>query len=83
MALDSNGDRMDSYEVMNFVLEPASGAKVLRSVAVGVFNSTLGQYKAYERIVVWPGGTTEVPADYAFQGDCCTPGGKGGITVLD
>ena len=38
---------------------------VMSSVAVGMFDSTQGQYKAYEQAVVWPGNTTEVPADYA------------------
>ena len=61
VALDSNGDRIDSYEVMNFVIEAGN---VMRSVAVGMFNSTEGQYEAYERVVVWPGKTTEIPADY-------------------
>ena len=67
VALDSNGDRIDSYEVMNYVLEEGG---VMRSVAVGMFNSTIWQYKAYERTVVWPGrgSTTEVPADY-ISGD--------------
>ena len=61
VALDSNGDRIESYEVMNYVLEAGNATS---SVAVGMFNSTQGQYKAYERAVVWPGKTTEVPVDY-------------------
>ena len=65
VTLDSNGDRIDSYEVMNFVVKAGD---VMRNVAVGMFNSTLEQYKAYDRTVVWPGGTTEVPADY-FSGE--------------
>ena len=64
VALDSNGDRIESYEVMNYVLEEGD---VTHSVAVGVFNSTEGQYEAYTRAVVWPGNTIEVPADY-FSG---------------
>jgi hypothetical protein len=62
VALDSNGDRIDSYELMNFVLEAGN---VMRSVAVGMFNNTLGEYKAYSPAVVWPGGTIVVPADYS------------------
>ena len=65
VALDSNGDRIESYEVMNYVLEEGN---VMRSVAVGMFNCTKGQYEAYERVVVWPGNTTETPADY-FSGE--------------
>jgi hypothetical protein len=65
VALDSNGDRIDSYEVMNYVLKAGD---VIHSVAVGMFNSTLGQYRAYERPVVWPGNAWEVPADY-FSGE--------------
>ena len=34
------------------------------SVAVGMYNSSSRQYVTYERVVVWPGRTVEVPADY-------------------
>ena len=64
VVLDSKGDLITSYEVMNTVLEEGD---VFSSVAVGKYNSTLRQYKAYERAVVWPGETSEVPADY-FSG---------------
>ena len=59
--LDDKGDRIESYEVMNHVLE-ADGE--ISSVAVGTYDSTLKQYRAYERVVVWPGNTLEVPVDY-------------------
>ena len=62
--LNSNGDGIVSYEVMNYVLKEGD---VMSSVPVGMFNSTLGQYKAYEPPVVWPGNTLEVPVDY-FSG---------------
>ena len=62
VAIDSNGDRIESYEVMNYVLEEGD---VMRSVVVGMFNSTNGQYEAYKQAVVWPGSTKEVPADYS------------------
>ena len=65
MVLDGNGDRVESYEVMNYVLKAGD---VMSSVAVGIFNSTQGQYKTYERPVVWPGNTLEVPTDY-FLGE--------------
>ena len=60
VALNARGDRIESYEVINYVLE-ANGT--LGSVLVGVYNCTLEQYEAY-KAVVWPGNTTEVPADY-------------------
>ena len=63
VALNARGDRIESYKVMNYVLE-ANGT--LGSVLVGVYNCTLEQYEAY-KAVVWPGNTTEVPADY-FSG---------------
>ena len=51
VALDSHGDRIESYEVMNYVLKEGN---VMSSVAVGMFSA--GQkYEAYERAVVWPG----------------------------
>ena len=59
VTLDSKGDRVESYELMNYVLEEGN---VMRSVAVGGY--TQQQYSAHERSVVWPGGRTEVPADY-------------------
>ena len=72
MALDSRGDRIESYEVMNYVVEEGD---VMHSVPVGRFNSTLGQYKACERAVIWPGNTTTVPVDYLSgrQMDCNRP----------
>ena len=68
VALDSNGDRMDSYEVMNYVLEEGD---VMRSVAVGIFDITEGQYEAYERAIVWPGNSTSVPRDNVPGDDPC------------
>ena len=65
VALNSEGNRTESYEAMNYVLKAGD---VMRSVAVGTFNSTLEQYMAYKRPVVWPGNSTEVPADY-FSGE--------------
>ena len=65
VALDSSGDRIASYEVMNYVVGPSD---VMSIVAVGLYNSSARHYRAYERPVVWPGNTTEVPADY-FSGE--------------
>ena len=62
VALDSNGDRIESYEVMNIVLEAGD---VVSSVAVGLFDATLKEYKAYGEAVVFPGNTTKVPADFS------------------
>jgi hypothetical protein len=62
VSLDSHGDRIESYEVMNYVLEAGD---VMSSVAVGVFNATLQEYSAYERAVIWPGSRMEVPVDYS------------------
>lgn len=63
VALDANGDSIESYEVRNYVLED----NVMSSVAVGMYN-TRRQYVTYEQVVVWPGNTTVVPADFV-QGD--------------
>ena len=46
---------------MNYVLEEGD---VTHGVAVGIFNSTEGQYEAYEQAVVWPDNSTSVPRDY-------------------
>ena len=72
VSLDKHGDRIQSYEMMNYILKEGNvldGDDVMSSVAVGMFNSTQEQYSAYERQVVWPGKTLEVPADY-FSGAC-------------
>ena len=61
VVLDRKGDRIESYEMMNYVLKEGD---VMSSVAVGIFNCTQRQYKAYERAVVWPGSTKDVPVDY-------------------
>ena len=34
------------------------------SVPTGIFNHSVQQYEAYERAVVWPRRTMEVPVDY-------------------
>ena len=60
VVLDKQGDRIESYDVMNFVVEADGG---MGSVPVGLYNSSLGEYTAYERAVVWPGGTHQVPRD--------------------
>ena len=59
VALDANGDRIPSYQVMNYVI---GVDHVPGSVPVGVFST--GQYTAYQCVVLWPGNTTEVPKDY-------------------
>ena len=59
--LDESGDKIESYELMNYVLKEGD---VMSSVAVGMFDSVLQQYSAYEQAVVWPGNTMEVPTDY-------------------
>ena len=65
VTLDSNGDRIESYEVMNYVAEADGG---IGGVPVGMFSSTTQKYLAYERAVVWPGNTIEVQVDY-FSGE--------------
>ena len=60
LVLDENGDRVESYEIMNYVVG-ADGA--ISGVPVGKYDSTERQYTAYERAVVWPGSTMEVPKD--------------------
>ena len=63
--LDSSGDMILNYEVMSYVVD---ARRVMSSVAVGIFNSAQGQYQAYMQLLVWPGETNKVPADY-FAGD--------------
>ena len=60
--LNEHGDRIESYEVMNYVMLE-DGAT--RSLPVGRYNSTTRKYLAYGRAVVWPGHTTVVPNDSA------------------
>jgi len=60
VALDENGDRVESYEIMNYVVGADSA---ISGVPVGKYDSTERQYTAYERAVVWPGSTMEVPKD--------------------
>ena len=60
--LDSNGDRNESYEVMNYVHGVDNS---MSSAAVGLYNSsTVQRYVPSERAIAWPGKTTVVPADY-------------------
>ena len=62
VALDQHGNRIEAYEVMNDVVGVNGG---IASVPVGLYNSSLQKYLAYERAVVWPGNTVDVPADYS------------------
>ena len=64
VALDQHGDRIGSYEVMNYVLREGGA---IESVPVGLYNSTTQEFLAYERAVVWPGNSSEIPADF-FSG---------------
>ena len=64
VALDAQGDRLDMYEVVNYVVGQDGE---IDTVPVGLYNSTLQQYIAYGRTVVWPGKTMEVPVDYAVD----------------
>ena len=66
VTLNSEGDRIESYEVMNYVLEEGD---VIRSVAVGIWDSVQSQYNAYEQPVLWPGGMTTVPGDFFLSED--------------
>ena len=50
VALDNHGDRIGSYEVMNYVVGPHD---VMSSVPIGVYNSTRAEYTA-KGLVVWP-----------------------------
>ena len=64
VALDSQGDRLESYEVINCVLEAGN---VMHSVAVAVLDNTRQQYRTYKRAIVWPGKRVQAPVDY-FSG---------------
>ena len=62
VALDAQGDRIESYEMMNYVLRAGGG---LSSVPVGMYNSSLQQYQAYEKaVVIWPGNLIAVPQSH-------------------
>ena len=61
VVLNSQGDRIQSYEVMSYV-QGADAA--MGTVPAGVYINEEHQYRAYERAVVWPGNTTAVPIDF-------------------
>ena len=63
VALDNNGDRIQSYEVVSYVQNENHGG--MRSVRIGVYNSTIHQYSAHPEVVWWPGSTMVVPVDYS------------------
>ena len=67
VALDQRGDRLESYEVMNYVVVGTAGE--ISSVPIGWYNMTSQQYRGLDRVVVWPGNTTDIPADYT-SGAC-------------
>ena len=57
---------MNRYEMVNVVLTDG----VIGGVPVGFYNNTNCQWETGERAAVWPGNTTDVPADY-FSGEVC------------
>ena len=59
VALDRNGDRIQSYQVMNYVMVNGKASTEL----VGSFDSNEGRYTANGRAVVWPGDSDVVPVD--------------------
>ena len=71
VTLNTKGDRIESYEVMNYVMR-ADG--VMSSMPVGVYNSEVRQYEAYDRAVMWPGSTEEVPEDWISAETICMAG---------
>ena len=66
VSLDEQGDRIESYEVMNYVVAADGG---VGCVPVGFYSSDEQRYTAYARAVIWPGNTTNVPVDYS-SGAC-------------
>ena len=68
--LDRKGDRIESYAMMNHVVEKDGK---MNTVPVGVYDS-MQRYREYEQAVVWPGGMTEVPSDYASGSAASTCG---------
>ena len=66
VALDKQGDRIESYMVLNYILAPDG---VMRSVRVGLYNSTLHQYRS-EGTIVWPGDVAVCPPDFVNPSPC-------------
>ena len=64
VALDEKGDRIEDYEVANYVLTTDG---VMEIVTVGVFNNTLKKYYPSAHAIVWPNGSNDVPRDVACQ----------------
>ena len=58
--LDNHGDRIETYEVMNYVVGKDGE---IDSMLVGMWDQ-LQQYTVSERAVQWPGNVTEVPVDH-------------------
>ena len=50
--LDEQGDRVQDYEVMNYIREPEDA---ISSVPVGIYKVAGGRYQPYAQAVIWPG----------------------------
>ena len=77
VALDNNGDRINSYDVMNWVMKDGK----MDSVRVGTFNHTTTVYIAEHEAVIWPGNTTKVPRDFVNFVDE-TKDGEGRASII-
>ena len=72
LELDEHGDRIESYEVMNYAERGEAG---MDSVAIGLYNTTTHEYISMGRAVVWPGNTKNTPIDKIdYQEDDDGPG---------
>ena len=81
VSLDQNGDRIGSYGVMNYVV---GADNTVSSVSVGVYSDQ--KYTASELAVVWPGDTTDIPADHVDHDEANTrltlSAALGGVALL-
>ena len=64
VALDQNGDRIESYQVMNYVSGLDNDGEI-GSVPVGIVHNAAEH--EWHREVVWPGNTTDIPIDWVRE----------------
>ena len=68
VALDENGDRIESYEMINYLLGTDSA---MYSVPVGLYIGARQQYQPVGEAILWPpGDVLEPPTDYIAGTDC-------------
>ena len=71
VALDKNGDRLESYEFRSVIPNTEKGGAHSSSQLLLLYNSASGEYTMSDSVPqIWPGATNETPIDLTVPKNC-------------